>query len=166
LVSAPPSTGAGRRWLWRLAGLFVAAQLLWFAGLAIWPSEAGIEGALKRIWAWERGRVFLWQIGIGAPVLVWLALGARGWLVRLLIGVGLLASALIAALCAFDLNILQLALTDGSTGTILLARMLDLTRVFETLLALAAVILVRLAARDERMMSEGASTPLAEAAPE
>lgn len=165
-MSARPSPGAGRRWLWRLAGVFVAAQLLWFAALAVWPAEAGIEGALKRIWAWERGRVLLWQIGIGAPVLVWLALGARGWLVRLLLGAGLLASALIAGLCAFDLNILQLALTDGSSGTILLARMLDLTRVFEVLLALAALILVRLAARDERMMSEGASPPLAEAAPE
>ena len=165
-MSRDPEPRSGRRWLWLAGAVFVTAQLGWFAALAIWPAEAGIEGALKRLWAWERGRVFLWQIGIGAPVLVLLALGARGWLVRLLLSCGLLASALIAGLCSFDLSILQLALTDRSSGTMALARMLDLTRVFEALLGLAAFVLLRLAARAERMSLETASAPLAEAARE
>ncbi|MBD3787902.1 MAG: hypothetical protein IE922_13215 [Sphingomonadales bacterium] len=158
---APWRHGLWRRWLWRGAGLFAAVQLLWFAAMAVWPPEAGVAGAVQRIVLWQEVRGMLWQMWIGAPVLVALALGARSWMVRLMLGFALFASTLIGALVALDLSLVQTAVAQGAPGSAALGQMLDLTRLFACALGLAAVLLVRLAWR-----AESAAPPLAQPAAE
>lgn len=163
---APWRHGLWRRWLWRGAGLFVAAQLLWFAALAVWPPEDGAEGAVKRLIAWQEVRGVLWQMWVGAPVLVLLALGAWGWPVRLMLGFALFASTLIGALVALELSLVQAVLEQGQPGSASLGQMLDLTRLFTCGLALAAAVLLRLAWRAETGAPLAPAAPLAQAADE
>lgn len=154
----------GRRVLWVVAAIFGAAQFLWFAALAIWPDAGGIEGALVRVTAGHLARVFLWQMWIGAPALVLLAIDAPGWLVRLLIATALLASGLLAGLGAFELSLLQAAAQSGPMPPRVFGEMLDLLRLFECVLGLAAALALRLAWRAEHVGP--GSPPLAASARE
>lgn len=146
--------GAGRaRWLWRAAAVFVAAQAIWFAGLAFWPRLDGVAGALVRIGASDAARVLLWQMWIGAPVLLVLGLRVRGGLGRGLIGIVLAASAGVAALCAVELALIGGLYQGGQAPDPqdhrALGALLDLLRLFECGLALATVVALRLAMRAE-----------------
>jgi hypothetical protein len=139
-----------RVWLERLGAGFVLVQAGVFVALLVWPPGTDLAAVVARLQLWQGLAIYAWQGLLGLPVLAALVWRARGGARRGLMLGALLASAGVLAL-SFD-ELLRLGtLLEPQAMQAPVLRLMGAHRLAEAALALAALGLMRLAVRHERL---------------
>lgn len=133
-------------WLWRIAWGFVLAQAVFFLGTLIATPGIELGTVIRRLQLWRELGVFFWQTAWGAPTLLLLIALLRENDLRISLAGVLLASAGVLAISLNELITLGEMLHPDGAGAHAL-RVMTLHRLAEALLALAALVLMRIAQR-------------------